>query len=300
MSVMNPELYHDLSPGNARQLTDKIRAGLDGVYQLIIQAFQHRIWIPLGYHSWDEYVRREFGNLALRPPLEARDEVLQSMRDAGMSLRSIGTATQMHYSTVSKELDKAGVENSTPENPPSTDVIGQDGKQYSPTKPQSSPPAAVTSTSSGAMRDQQAHSSSTRTRSSDVDLDSVLDSPAAEVGVIPLDMDEMRSGRDARIRKLIKAFNNRNVGSLPRTLQLAEQISALVSPLSGEINVETYEYESLSKDVSAAVRQFAYVAKTLSSADATFDSEQAYEIVVEDLRAALDLLQDSLQVVVSK
>ena len=279
MSITNPEADHALSSTNARQLTDKIRAGLEGVYQLIIEAFQRRIWVALGYNSWDEYVRREFGNLALRPPLEARDEVIQSMRDAGMSLRSIGTATQMHYSTVSKQLDKAGVEESTPRENPSTNVIGQDGKVYRPKETE--PSAEMVS-------------------GNDTKFDAVLDSSPEDVGVRPLDMDGMRSEREARTRKLIKDFNNRNTGSLPRTLQLAEQISGLVSPVNGETTVARYEYESLTRGISAAVRQFSYVVKTLSGAGNKFDSEQAHQVVVEDLQAALGFLRDSVRVMENK
>ena len=305
----------------ARDITEKIRAGLEGVFQLIKVAYCGQAWSALGYASWDAYIQSEFGHLYLRPPREEREEIIGSLRDAGMSIRAIATATQLSRGTVSNELDGSGVQNWTPDHDyrsalanhfgssPSTSakdpqnevrILGQDGKHYSATKPR--PPESSSDSQAGLPESTSLKPAqpSESTRSQAADIESVLDSPAAEVGVIPLDMDERRSERDAKIRKLIKAFSNRDSGSLPRTLQLAEQISALVSPLSGEINVETYEYESLTKDISAAVRQFAYVAKTLSSADATFDSEQAYEIVVEDLRAALDLLRDSLHVVGSK
>src|SRR5699024_12499686 len=84
-----------LSSTNARDITDKIRAGLEGIYQLIIQAYRGRAWISLGYATWDEYVRREFGNQALRPPLEERTEVVQSLRASGLSVRAIAASNDL-------------------------------------------------------------------------------------------------------------------------------------------------------------------------------------------------------------
>lgn len=62
------ELTFDaLTPEAARDLTDQIRTGLEGVYQWIKAAYRGRAWLALGYSSWDDYVTREFGNLQLRP-----------------------------------------------------------------------------------------------------------------------------------------------------------------------------------------------------------------------------------------
>src|SRR5699024_11844411 len=94
---------------------------------------------------------------------------------------------------------------------------------------------------------------------------------------------------------LYNACHDNDFVLLPRTMQLAEQISCLVSPLDGYISVDDDDYESLAKDFSAAVRQFAYVIKTLSQADADFDSEQTSALVVDDLQAAVKFLRDSVQ-----
>src|SRR5699024_6723125 len=93
-----------LAPDVARDLTDKIRTGLEGVFELIKSAYSGFAWASLGYASWDEYVQREFGNLYLRPPREEREEIVSSMRDAGMSVRAIATATQLGRDTVHREL----------------------------------------------------------------------------------------------------------------------------------------------------------------------------------------------------
>src|SRR5690625_621313 len=89
-----------MAASDARNLTNKIRAGLEGIYQLIIEAYQGRAWTALGYSTWDDYIRREFGNQPLRPPLEERTEVVQSLRDSGLSIRAIASATQIGRGTV--------------------------------------------------------------------------------------------------------------------------------------------------------------------------------------------------------
>jgi hypothetical protein len=45
----------------ARRLTERIRAGAQEVCILLLQAHNGRAWSALGYHSWKQYVRSEFG-----------------------------------------------------------------------------------------------------------------------------------------------------------------------------------------------------------------------------------------------
>src|SRR5699024_9649141 len=87
----------------------------EGVYQLIETAYLGRVWVSLGYATWDDYVRREFGNLSLRPPLEERQEVVQSLRESGLSTRAIGSATQLSPRTVRRALDDSGGANAPPD-----------------------------------------------------------------------------------------------------------------------------------------------------------------------------------------
>jgi hypothetical protein len=50
----------DLTKAEALDLTGQIRQGLDELPLLLLQAHERRAWIPLGHHSWDQYVRAEF------------------------------------------------------------------------------------------------------------------------------------------------------------------------------------------------------------------------------------------------
>src|SRR5699024_1151181 len=298
-----------LDSHEARDLTDKIRAGLEGVFELIKSAYSGFAWKALGYASWDEYVQREFGNLSLRPPREYRDEIIGSMRAAGMSVRAIATATQLGRDTVHRELSSPGVRNRTPVHADGTEpgngidetrILGQDGRQYPAHKPAPDMPDTFPSEPIEQLPGQTVVDDVIDVPGTDVDLDAVLDAPAEDVGIKPLDVAEMQSARDARTVKLLDAFHGNDIGSLPRTMQLAEQISGLVSPLDWDISVDDEDYESLTKGVSAAVRQFAYVIKTLSQAAADFDSERTSALVVDDLQAAVKFLRDSVREMESK
>ena len=116
----------EISPASARELTDRIKVGVDAVWDMIKRAYTSRAWSVLGYSSWDDYCTREFGTSRIRLPREERQEVVASMREIGMSTRAIASATGNSDRTIRREL--AGAANAAPESP----VTGMDGKTYSP------------------------------------------------------------------------------------------------------------------------------------------------------------------------
>ena len=126
-----------LNEADARELTNQIAEGLADVHALIVQAWEGRVWEPLGFETWDAWIDANFRGLQLRPPREQRDEVIQSMREAGMSMRAISQATDLSYSTVQR-VAPAGDPNGSPEE--SSNVVGLDGKSYK--KPKKSVPTA--------------------------------------------------------------------------------------------------------------------------------------------------------------
>lgn len=140
----------------ARQLTDRIKVAVEGVWELIKQAYTSRAWSVLGYASWDEYCTREFGTSRLRLPREERQEVVSSLRESGLSLRAIASATGNAYRTVqqdaqvmqSESSESEPIDRETGEVYEADDaehleerepakIIGTDGKQY-PQRPESS------------------------------------------------------------------------------------------------------------------------------------------------------------------
>lgn len=105
----------------ARRLTDKIKVGVEGVWLLIEQAYTTRAWQALGYKSWDNYTTREFGTSHLKLPREDRTEVIGSMRDAGLSIRAIVSATGISDQTVQKEIRQGVVNHYTSHTPEPAD-----------------------------------------------------------------------------------------------------------------------------------------------------------------------------------
>lgn len=129
----------ELSSDEARALTDRIATAVEATWHLIAEAYTRRAWAALGYQSWDDYTTREFGTSRLRLPREERQEVVGSLRDAGLSMRAIASATGIDRKTVRNELAQVG-ENGPPAKPlerktvtpnfkPGT-VKGTDGKTY--------------------------------------------------------------------------------------------------------------------------------------------------------------------------
>lgn len=102
-----------VTPEQARALTDRIKVTLGVSWELITEAYKSRAHAALGYANWDDYCTREFGTSRLRLPREERSETVASLRESGLSIRAIASATGDHYSTVSRELAR-GVANATP------------------------------------------------------------------------------------------------------------------------------------------------------------------------------------------
>ncbi len=114
-----------LSSADARELTDRIRIGVEPVWELVKQAYVSGAWSVLGDDSWDDYCTREFGNSRLRLSREERSEVVASLREIGMSTRAISAATGIGATSVRREISGA------PNGAVGT-VTGLDGKAYPP------------------------------------------------------------------------------------------------------------------------------------------------------------------------
>lgn len=108
----------------ARDLTDRIRAGIDDVWDLVVEAHERNAWKALGYPNWDAYHEAEFGDLKVRPSRLDRPQVVQKLRDAEMSTRAIGTAVGASEGTVRGNL--SGAQNYAPD--AKTQVTGRDGR----------------------------------------------------------------------------------------------------------------------------------------------------------------------------
>lgn len=88
----------------ARALTDRIKIAVEGTWQLIREAYVSRSWAVLGYDNWDTYVATEFSTARLALPREERAETVASLREAGMSIPAIASATRLGVGTVHRSL----------------------------------------------------------------------------------------------------------------------------------------------------------------------------------------------------
>lgn len=127
-----------ITPLRARDLTDRIKAAVEATWALIKEAYTTRAWASLGYDTWDEYCAKEFGATRLKLPREERQEVVGSLREAGLSTRAIASVTGVSHTQIRKDMSGG--------NPSSNDagqgdvgfppeVQGADGKIYPASRP---------------------------------------------------------------------------------------------------------------------------------------------------------------------
>lgn len=104
----------ELDATEARELTDLIKINITVVWGLVGEAYTGRVWVALGYPTWDDYCTQEFGTEYLVLPREERREVVASLRDRGLSVRAIAAATGTGVGTIHRELTTP-VPNGTPQ-----------------------------------------------------------------------------------------------------------------------------------------------------------------------------------------
>lgn len=117
-----------MTAAEARERTDHLKRHLTNAWFELKELYVRSGWLALGFHSWDMFVKTEFGSIQLTPPADMRMEVMVGMRKAGMSTTAIGTATNLSPRTVRRELNKADL-------PEDLEVWGTDGKKYAPSRP---------------------------------------------------------------------------------------------------------------------------------------------------------------------
>jgi transposase-like protein len=113
------------SESRARHITEQLRQSLTISANLLMEAYEARVWVTLGYDSWQDYTNAELGEVRLRLPREDRREVVASMTEAGMSARAISSALGVSKNTVTE--DRAQVSQSgTPDEPVDAEIVGDE------------------------------------------------------------------------------------------------------------------------------------------------------------------------------
>jgi|SRR5699024_11191187 len=128
--VVDAEIVPDeITRQEARELTDRIRVGLDTVWNDVAEAYTRVAHKALGYDSWDDYCATEFGSNRIKLPKENRPEQIRSMFEQGVSIKAIVTATGVARNTVRNDLRQGG------QFDPPAKQLGQDGKTYTRPEP---------------------------------------------------------------------------------------------------------------------------------------------------------------------
>ena len=257
----------DLGAADARELTRQIRVGLEHSYTLIIAAWRGRAWRSMGYHSWDAYCQEEFGNLPMQPPREERQAVVLSLREAGMSVRAIASASGLGRGTVARELSRetvrpalereevSGVPFGTPEM--HGRVLGTDGKSY----------MASVSTATAVHEAPQA-------MFEDVPLsDELLALSPDEVGIGLLTPSPARPVRDRK--DVVQRMTGAADAPLPMVIRLAGEIA--LDPAALAFGGDPEVLSGLVTDASRGVLALSHV---LASVDTTAIAGQASDLAV--------------------
>lgn len=118
------EIIAEMTPDEARDITNRMRTAAGVLTELYVDAYTRRAWAALGHASWDAYLAAEFGDFHIRLPREERDEVIGSLRSAGLSIRAIAATGVASKKTVERTIAASGVAKDD------TCVTGTDGKTY--------------------------------------------------------------------------------------------------------------------------------------------------------------------------
>jgi hypothetical protein len=126
------QLTHD----EAAELTNSIRTSVADLEQLVVRAYFGRAWVAMDYESWDDYVLGEFKRAPLALPREDRKTQVLSLRQQGLSLRAIASATGVSEATARRDTSTASFDAvNTPER-----TTGLDGKERPATRPTAQKP----------------------------------------------------------------------------------------------------------------------------------------------------------------
>lgn len=119
--VMAPQLDAD----EAQELVDRIKGGIQVIWEDVTALYLGQGWLALGYQSWDEMSESEFAGARLRIPREQRQQTVSMLHDHGLSTRAIGSVLGISKDTAARDLTDLPVSDETP-----AAIVGQDGKTY--------------------------------------------------------------------------------------------------------------------------------------------------------------------------
>jgi len=105
----------DSAAGRRDEIKSTLHSMIDfkeSFLDLITEAYENHDHIALGFKSWTDYLRTEYGGLLTRLTVEDRRETVLILSRTGMSTRAIAPVVGVDNATVHRDL--AGVANATP------------------------------------------------------------------------------------------------------------------------------------------------------------------------------------------
>lgn len=77
---------------------------LERAAEQVVWQIEHQVWTVLGYASWDEMRRAEYGGAAVIVPRADRPELVSRLRSEGLSQQQIGNTIGVTDTTVRRDL----------------------------------------------------------------------------------------------------------------------------------------------------------------------------------------------------
>lgn len=90
----------------AKRRVDRVKSGVERIWDDLVVLYRERAWFVLGYQSWDALCDAEFGGTRIALPRQQRQDVVCDLREAGMSTRAIAAAVGVAQDTVRRDLDQ--------------------------------------------------------------------------------------------------------------------------------------------------------------------------------------------------
>lgn len=126
----------------AKRCVNRVKSGVERIWDDLVVLYQGRAWSVLGYQSWDALCDAEFGGTRIALPRHQRQEVVCDLRESGMSTRAIASAVGVSAMQVSRDLADSTVTKVTVDVPAS--ITGLDGRTRTATPTRPSVPSQPT------------------------------------------------------------------------------------------------------------------------------------------------------------
>lgn len=277
---MSTELVSTFSEAEAREFTEEIKADYGSLQTKIVSAWKGRIWLALGYESWQDYLDEEFRDVSLRPPRELEEQVIGELRAAGMSTRGIASAVDMAPRTVARRVENSTVPNGTVDD--DSRVIGLDGKA----RPAAMPKPAPESPSDEHIVDAEV-----------IDEDETEDFGLASTsGLEPASVDLTESSNTPGREHVVRAIRELHYGAAAPLPMVKKQSKLLEVAFSGGVSdlatLEADKVEDLGRDVADALGVLSDLLSAMATQPApTFQAALTHSDTVGSIKKTMTNLQ---------